>query len=48
MSAGVIGVIIGLVLGGVAGFMVGVCYGRESVHVTIRIKAQEEEDDELC
>lgn len=44
MSAGVIGVILGLVLGGAAGYALGVNVGRESVHVTIRIKAQEEDD----
>ena len=45
MSAGVIGVILGLALGGAAGYALGVSVGQESVHVTIRIKAQEEEDD---
>ena len=45
MSAGVIGVILGIVLGGAAGYVLGVNVGQESVHVTIRIKAQEEEDD---
>ena len=44
MSAGVIGVILGLVLGGAAGYVLGFCVGRESVDVTIRIKAQEEDD----
>ena len=44
MSAGVIGVILGLVLGGAAGYALGVSVGRESVHVTIRIKAEEEDD----
>jgi hypothetical protein len=46
MSAGVIGVILGIVLGGAAGYVLGVNVGRESVHVTIRIKAQEEDDGE--
>ena len=44
MSAGVIGVILGAVLGGAAGYVLGFCVGRESVHVTIRINAQEEDD----
>ncbi len=46
MSAGVIGVILGLVLGIAAGYMLGFSVGQESVHVTIRIKAQEEDDGE--
>ena len=46
MSAGVIGVILGAVLGGAAGYALGVNVGQESVHVTIRIKAQEEDDGE--
>ena len=45
MSAGTIGVILGLALGGAAGYVLGFSVGQESVHVTIRIKAQEEEDD---
>lgn len=44
MSAGTIGVILGVVLGGAAGYMLGFSVGQESVHVTIRIKAQEEDD----
>ena len=46
MSAGVIGVILGIVLGGAAGYVLGFSVGQESVHVTIRIKAQEEDDDD--
>jgi len=46
MSAGVIGMILGLVLGGAAGYALGFSVGRESVDVTIRIKAQEEDDDD--
>ena len=46
MSAGVIGVILGIVLGGAAGYVSGFSVGRESVDVTIRIKAQEEDDGE--
>ena len=46
MSAGTIGVILGLVLGGAAGYLLGFSVGQESVHVTIRIKAQEEDDGE--
>lgn len=45
MSAGVIGVILGLALGGAAGYVLGFSVGRESVDVTIRIKAQEEDGD---
>ena len=45
MSAGVIGVILGLALGGAAGYVLGSSVGRESVDVTIRIKAQEDDDD---
>lgn len=45
MNTGVIGVILSAVLGGAAGYMLGFSVGREIVHVTIRIKAQEEEDD---
>ena len=44
LSAGAIGVILGLVLGGAAGYVLGFSVGQESVHVTIRIKAQEEDD----
>ena len=46
MSAGVIGVILGIVLGSAAGYVLGVSVGQESVHVTIRIKAHEEEEDD--
>ena len=46
MSAGTIGVILGIVLGGAAGYALGVNVGRESVDVTIRIKAQEKDDGE--
>lgn len=46
MSAGVIGVILGVALGGAAGYALGFSVGRESVHVTIRIKAQEDDDGE--
>lgn len=46
MSAGVIGVILGLALGGAAGYVLGVSVGRESVDVTISIKAQEEDGDD--
>lgn len=46
MSAGAIGVILGLALGGAAGYVLGFSVGQESVHVTIRIKAQEEDDGE--
>lgn len=46
MSAGTIGVILGVLLGGAAGYALGFSVGRESVDVTIRIKAQEEDDDD--
>ena len=38
-------VILGVALGIAAGYALGVNVGQESLHVTIRIKAQEEEDD---
>lgn len=41
MSAGVIGIIVGAVISGTAGFLLGVCVGRDSVHVTIRIEPEE-------
>ena len=46
MSAGTIGVILGLALGIAAGYALGFSVGRESVDVTIRIKAHEEEEDD--
>ena len=46
MSAGVIGIIVGAVISGAAGFLLGVCVGQDSIDVTIRINAQEEDEDD--
>lgn len=46
MNAGVIEIIVGAVISGAAGFLLGVCVGQDSVKVTIRINAREEDDGE--